>query len=138
MKAATKREQFISMRIEGKSFAEIAKALNVPKGNLIEWNKEKETRTAINEGLAIQLNDTVRNLEMNKQASFIALLKIYKKVIQELDKRDLSDVPTDKLVQLSIMLHQKVSEQNSKVEIGESIPEINFFENNSFELGLLE
>lgn len=120
MKATAKKEQFISLRIEGKSFSEIAKALNTPKSNLIEWNKEKTIRTAINEGLAIQLNDTVRNLEMNKQASFISLLKIYKKVIQELDKRDLSDVPTDKLVQLSIMLHQKVNEQNNIVEIGEN------------------
>ena len=47
------------MRVEGNSFEQIAKALSIEKPSLIQWNKERETRNAINEGLAIRLNDEV-------------------------------------------------------------------------------
>src|SRR5665213_4334360 len=118
MKAEIKKEQFISLRIEGKSYDEIAKALCVQMPNLIEWNKDKNTRKAINEGLAIRLNDEVRTLQMGKQNRLSAMLKIYKKVIEEIEKRNLEDIPTDKLIQLSVLLNQKINEQNKSVEIG--------------------
>lgn len=138
MKAEIKRQQFISMRIEGKSFQEIAQALTVKKTNLIEWNKEAETRTAISEGLAIRLNDEVRTLEMGKQNRLTAMLKIYKKVIQEIENRDLSDVATDKLIQLSVLLNQKINEQNARVEIGDNEGFLKFETGEYFDLNTLE
>ena len=120
MKVEIKKQQFITMRVEGNSFEQIAKALSIEKPNLIQWNKEKETRNAINEGLAIRLNDEVRTLEMGKQNRLSAMLKIYKKVINEIEQRDLSDIATDKLIQLSVLLNQKINDQNNSVEIGEN------------------
>ena len=66
MKAISKKNQFVTLRIEGKSFEEISNTLSITKTELIEWNKESPTRTAIKEGLAIKLNDTVRTLEMDR------------------------------------------------------------------------
>ena len=120
MKVEIKKQQFITMRVEGNSFEQIAKALSIEKPNLIQWNKERETRNAINEGLAIRLNDEVRTLEMGKQNRLSAMLKIYKKVINEIEQRDLSDIATDKLIQLSVLLNQKINDQNNSVEIGEN------------------
>jgi predicted XRE-type DNA-binding protein len=120
MKVEIKKQQFITMRVEGNSFEQIAKALSIEKPNLIQWNKERETRKAINEGLAIRLNDEVRTLEMGKQNRLSAMLKIYKKVINEIEQRDLSDIATDKLIQLSVLLNQKINDQNNSVEIGEN------------------
>lgn len=120
MKVEIKKQQFITMRVEGNSFEQIAKALSIEKPNLIQWNKERETRNAINEGLAIRLNDEVRTLEMGKQNRLSAMLKIYKKVINEIEQRDLSDIATDKLIQLSVLLNQKINAQNNSVEIGEN------------------
>jgi predicted XRE-type DNA-binding protein len=120
MKIEIKKQQFITMRVEGNSFEQIAKSLSIEKPNLIQWNKERETRNAINEGLAIRLNDEVRTLEMGKQNRLSAMLKIYKKVINEIEQRDLSDIATDKLIQLSVLLNQKINDQNNSVEIGEN------------------
>jgi predicted XRE-type DNA-binding protein len=120
MKVEIKKQQFITMRVEGNSFEQIAKALSIEKPNLIQWNKERETRKAINEGLAIRLNDEVRTLEMGKQNRLSAMLKIYKKVINEIEQRDLSNIATDKLIQLSVLLNQKINDQNNSVEIGEN------------------
>lgn len=138
MKAEIKKQQFVQMRIEGQSFEAIAKSLSISKSHLVEWNKETETRTAINEGLAIQLNDTVRTLEMGKQARLTAMIKTYKKVIEEIDKRDLSDVSTDKLIQLSVLLNQKINDQNISVEIGDSEGFIKFETGAYFNLNTLE
>ena len=138
MKTEIKKQRFIQMRVEGKSFEEIAKELSTTKPNLIEWNKESGTRTAINEGLAIQLNDAVRTLELSKQARLTAMLKTYKKVIEEIERRDLADVPTEKLIQLSILLNQKINDQNLSVEIGDNEGFIKFETGAYFNLNTLE
>lgn len=138
MKAETKKQQFITMRIEGQSFEAIAKSLSISKSHLVEWNKETETRTAINEGLAIRLNDTVRTLEMGKQARLSAMLKTYKKVIEEIEKRDLSDVSTEKLIQLSVLLNHKINDQNISVEIGNNEGFVRFETGAYFNLNTLE
>lgn len=138
MKAEIKKQQFITMRIEGQSFAAIAKSLSISKSHLVEWNKEADTRTAINEGLAIQLNDTVRTLEMGKQSRIAAMLRIYKKIVQELESRDLADVPTDKLIQLSVLLNQKINELNTSVEIGDNEGFVKFETGAFFNLNTLE
>ena len=53
MKFDKQIEDFILMRIEGKSFDEIAKALKTAKQTLIEWNKQFQVRETINNGRAI-------------------------------------------------------------------------------------
>lgn len=138
MKAIIKKEQFITMRIEGKSFEEIATTLSIAKAELIEWNKEKNTRIAINEGLAIQLNDTVRTLEMGKANRTAAMLRIYKKVITEIESRDLSDIDTGKLIQLSVLLNQRINELNANIEIGDNTGIISFDSGDYFNLNTLE
>lgn len=138
MKAEIKKQQFISLRIEGKSFEDISKALSIAKPALIEWNKESSTRDAINEGLAIKLNDTVRSLEMGKTHRTAAMLRIYKKVIAEIENRDLSDVDTAKLIQLSVLLNQRINDQNKVVEIGTNQSEIVWESGAFFNLNTLE
>lgn len=138
MKAEIKKQQFISLRIEGKSFEDISKTLAIAKPDLIEWNKESSTRTAINEGLAIKLNDTVRSLEMSKTSRTAAMLKIYKKVVDEIESRDLSDVDTAKLIQLSVLLNQRINDQNKVVEIGSNESEIVWQSGAFFNLNTLE
>lgn len=49
-------EAFIQLRIEGKSFDEIATDLKTTKQTLIEWNKKELVRNAINEGRAFKIN----------------------------------------------------------------------------------
>ena len=75
---------------------------------------------------------------MGKQNRLSAMLKIYKKVINEIEQRDLSDVATDKLIQLSVLLYQKKNEQNISVEIGTNEGFVNFETGQYFNLNTLE
>ena len=75
---------------------------------------------------------------MEKQNRISAMLKIHKKVIEEIEKRDLEDIPTDKLIQLSVLLNHKINEQNKFVEIGKNDTYVSFDEGDYFNLSILE
>jgi len=46
MKKAKDKEQFIELRAEGRSYADIAVALHVSKPTLIAWSKELQNEVA--------------------------------------------------------------------------------------------
>ena len=75
---------------------------------------------------------------MEKQNRISAMLKIHKKVIEEIEKRDLEDIPTDKLIQLSVLLNHKINEQNKSVEIGTNDVFASLGEGDFFNLSILE
>ena len=75
---------------------------------------------------------------MGKTDRTAAMLRIYKKVIDEIEHRDLSDVETGKLIQLSVLLNQRINDQNKVVEIGCNDGIIKFDEGAYFDLDTLE
>lgn len=138
MKTEDLKAEFIKQRIAGNSFEQIATNLDIPKPDLIEWNKDSTIKKMINEGLAIHLNDTVKGLEIDRQSRLIGLLKVYKNILSELEDRDLKDVPTDKLIKLSILLNEKITEQGTAVEIGENLAIKPLYEAKAFKLNPLD
>lgn len=103
-------EAFIMMRIEGKSFDEIAIALKTSKQTLIDWNKQVKVRDNIQEGKAIKLNSIVKAYKFDVQNRLDAYLQLSNKIKDELLSRDLSDVPADKLLQMSIANDGRIKE----------------------------
>ena len=75
---------------------------------------------------------------MEKQNRLTSMLKIYKRVIQEIEIRDLSDVATEKLIQLSVLINQKINEQNASIEIGYNAGNIIWESGEFFNLNTLE
>ena len=112
-------EAFILLRIEGKSFDDIAKELKTSKSTLIDWNKKVEVRNEIQQGKAIKINTIVKAYEFDKQTRLKTLLSLSKKINDELSKRDLTSVSTDVLLKMSIANDNRVIEMvKDKFEFG--------------------
>lgn len=112
-------EAFILLRIEGKSFDDIAKELKTSKSTLIDWNKKVEVRNEIQQGKAIKINTLVKAYEFDKQNRLKTILSLSKKINDELSKRDLTSISTDVLLKMSIANDNRVIEMvKDKFEFG--------------------
>ncbi len=109
MKLEKQIADFIQLRIEGKSFDEIAKELKTSKSTLIAWNKKVDVRNEITEGKAIALNNIVKAFAFDKQTRLKSLLQLSKKINDELLKRDLTDISTDTLLKMSIANDSRIT-----------------------------
>lgn len=113
-------EEFIRLRIEGKSFAAIAERLNVNKTTLIEWNKEVLVRDAIEDGRVIFYNDLIKTLQVDRRTRIEAVSKLSKRINEELEKRDLKSIPTEKLVMLAIQNENRLKGLLGSSQIGKN------------------
>ncbi|MEC2057986.1 hypothetical protein I6J18_13595 [Peribacillus psychrosaccharolyticus] len=96
MKDNKTRQQFIEMRAKGISFDRIAKELKTAKSTLIEWSK---TYLIEIENLkAIELEALQQQFFVTKEARIELLGKQMERIKEELENRDFSHVPTDKLL----------------------------------------
>jgi hypothetical protein len=134
-------EAFIEMRIEGKSFDEIATDLKTTKQTLIDWNKKELVRSAIVEGKAFKINTLVKtyNFDLSNRAK--TYLQLSKKINDELLKRDLTDISTDVLLKMSIANDTRVKEIIGKpMQFGQECEIIEFYadKDNFFTLQLDE
>ena len=119
MKLEKQIADFIQLRIEGKSFDEIAKELKTCKSTLIAWNKKMEVRTEITDGRAIKINSLVKTFQFDLQSRLNTYLQLSKKINAELLQRDLSEVSTDKLLQMSLANDGRVKELiNNNIRVG--------------------
>lgn len=121
MKIEKLLEDFIRLRIEGKSFDELAKELKTSKSTLLEWNKKVKVRNAITEGKAIAINNIIKAFEYDKQTRLESFLRLSKKINDELSKRDLTEVSTDLLLKMSIANDTRINTiVNSVFEFGQN------------------
>ena len=92
------KADFIHLRASGLSFDKISKKLNISKPTLIKLSKElyleiKNEKEIFKEQLLESLNFTrIKKLEY--------LSKLFTKIESELDTRDLTELKTDKLLDL--------------------------------------
>ena len=113
-------EAFIQMRIEGKSFDEIAKELKATKQTLIDWNKKELVRNAIDEGKIFKINTLVKTHNFNLVSRTKTYLELSKKINDELLSRDLKDISTDVLLKMSIANDNRINEiiKDKPFEVG--------------------
>ena len=98
MKSLELKQQFIELRAKDESFAAIAKKLNVSKPTLIKWSRELSDQ--LSQAKAIELDTLQKQYYASKRHRLIVLGKRLQKVREELDSRELSDIPTERLIQL--------------------------------------
>ena len=96
-------EKFVEMRISGKTFAEISEALGVSKQSLIGWSKNVETKETISMGKLMRLQSTLKIFELDREARVQRFATLAQKINAELEKRDLSEIPTDKLLKMAVV-----------------------------------
>ncbi|MFD4707921.1 hypothetical protein ACFWM3_24170 [Gottfriedia sp. NPDC058432] len=110
MKSNEIRQQFIEMRARGISFDRIAKELKIAKSTLFDWSKEHLTE--IENSKAIELEALQEQFNLTKTARIELLGRHVERIKAELEKRDFSAVPTDKLLDvLSKTLNQLKHEE---------------------------
>jgi hypothetical protein len=103
------KQRFIELRAKSWSFDKIAKELGKAKQTLIDWSKELQDEIANLKALELEaLYESYYLLRENRLQTFGAMLT---KIKEEALKRDLSDVPTDKLLDLLLKYENQVKDE---------------------------
>ena len=103
------KEKFIELRAKGWSFDKIAKELGKAKQTLIDWSKELQDEIANRKALELEaLYETYYLQRESRLQTFGGLLN---KIKDEVLSRDLSDVPTDKLLDLFLKYNSQIKEE---------------------------
>lgn len=103
------KEHFIELRAKGWSFDKIAKETGKAKQTLIDWSKELQDEIANRKALELEaLYESYYLMRENRLQTFGAMLT---KIKEEVERRDLSDVPTDKLLELLLKYNSQVKEE---------------------------
>jgi len=103
------KEKFIELRAKGWSFDKIAKELGKAKQTLIDWSKELQDEIANRKALELEtLYETYYLQRESRLQTFGAILT---KIKEEVMSRDLSDVPTDKLLDLFLKYNNQIREE---------------------------
>ena len=103
------KERFIEMRAKGYSFDRIAKELGKAKQTLIDWSKGLQDEIANRKALELEaLYEKYYLLKENRLQTFGELLG---KLKQEVMSRDLSNLPTDKLLDLFLKYNSQIREE---------------------------
>ena len=109
METTELRERFIELRAKGWSFDKIAKETGKAKQTLIDWSKELQDEIANRKALELEaLYESYYLMRENRLQTFGAMLT---KIKEEVERRDLSDVPTDKLLELLLKYNSQVKEE---------------------------
>ncbi|MGZ4853552.1 MAG: hypothetical protein ACXV3D_10275, partial [Halobacteriota archaeon] len=98
MKDSETKQQFIVLRALGKSYETISRELNVSKPTLLKWGTEYEEEIANRK--AIELEALREKYWLTTEARVALYGAARERVIEEIEKRDLSDVPLPKLFEL--------------------------------------
>jgi len=103
------KNRFIELRGNGLSFDKIVKDIGVSKGTLLKW--DKELKQEISEVRFIELESMIQKygvLRTERVKSYGEMLKMYRK---ELTQRDLSDVSTNKLLDMALIVEDRLREE---------------------------
>ena len=98
METTEQKEKFIELRAKGYSFDKIAKELGRAKQTLIDWSKELEEEIANLK--ALELDALYEKYYLHKETRLQTFGELLSKIKKEVDSRSLSDVSTEKLLEL--------------------------------------
>lgn len=115
MKELKIKQRFIGMRTKGISFDSISRELGVSKTTLIKWSKKLHLE--IHNLRAIEYSTLLESCKLAKQHRIKGLAKIITKIEKEIEKRELGDVPIEKLVDMQIKLLNRVDGELSNEDI---------------------
>jgi len=99
MKNANDKENFIALRAEGRSFADIADILKTSKPTLIDWSKKLSMD--IQNARTIRMDELFEKYAVAKAKRIEIFGERLNAILAELDKRNLDEVPTATLLELA-------------------------------------
>jgi hypothetical protein len=108
METIETKRRFIELRAKGYSFDKIAKELGKAKQTLLDWSRDLDQEIA--QAKALELDSLYESYSLYKEARLKTLGEILLKLKKEVDKRDLTDLPTDRLLDLFLKYEGVVKE----------------------------
>lgn len=109
MQSLEVKEKFIELRAVGYSYDKISKELGVSKQALIDWARDFQDEIINRKSLELEaLYDKFYLLKEHRIKTFGELLS---KIKDEIHKRDFSEIPTDKLMDLLLKYDIQVKEE---------------------------
>ena len=116
------KNKFVTLRSQGKSFADISEQLSVDRTTLIDWSREQKTEIA---NLRSIEREALREKHGTNATGRIELLGyLIGKAKTELDKRDLSNVPTPKLMDFLLRAYKLLEKEQSAAVVFQRVEEI--------------
>lgn len=115
MKSLDIKEQFVELRAEGKSYDVIAETLNVSKQTLITWSKDLSEE--INNMKAVAIDTIQEKYLANKQSRVAMFGGMLKKIREELEKRDLTQIPTNQLAEMLFKFSNCLKQETDFLEL---------------------
>jgi len=103
------QQAFVQYRARGWSLRKIARKLRISRTTLSNWQAELEEEIASLK--AIELEALFEQFYISKEARVRLLGEQLKRVRVELNKRDLTDVPTDTLMAMLLKLSEALQEE---------------------------
>lgn len=124
MKELAERDRFVELRAQGKSFAAIAEEIGVSKTTLITWSREMYEQ--IKNLRAINEEAVCERYRLTKQHELETLSRRLEAVEAEIEKRELSNVPTPKLYGLLFKLMDQAKERRTPLMLQHTHPTLDF------------
>mgnify|MGYP003554969775 CR=1 FL=1 len=112
------KQQFIELRAKGNSYDSIAAKLSVSKSTLIEWSRLLSTE--IGNLKTIETDALLEKHKIAKMHQIETFGSQLSSVRSELDKRDLSNVPTEKLLNMELKLLSAINSSGGNIRFSSS------------------
>ena len=109
--------EYVRLRLEGQSIQALSDSLYVVESQCILW--EQAHKKEIEQTRFLQTEQIFKDKGLTRINRIETMSKILEKINSEIDKRDFSDVPTDKLIMLGVKMSEflKTEIQSSSIEI---------------------
>ncbi len=106
------KEQLIQLRAQGVSYSNISKEIGKSKQTLIDWGKELEEE--IRNLKAIELEAIYEKYFLLKEARLQSFGIITQRIRKEIESRDLSDIPTEKLLDMFLKYNSVIKQETTE------------------------
>ena len=127
MKSTEEKERFVELRAEGRSYADIAAALDTSKQTLVTWGKELQKEVA--NARTLRLDALFETYAVAKAKRVEVFGKRLEAILAELDTRNLADVPTVALLKLALDYGDRLKAEAAPLTLkGDALlPELDLF-----------
>ncbi len=110
--------RFIFMRSQGWSFNKLAVELNVSKPTLIKWSRQHQFE--IQNLRATETEALAERIFRARHLRWEALARHLVKIEEEIDKRDLEEIPASRLHTIAVQLRAEINREVGKIEFAET------------------
>ena len=104
-----KRTKILELRAKGKTFRAIAEEVGVAKQSVVDECKRNDEKIATLK--AFELEELYERHRITKEERIAAHASLMARIREEIDNRDLTEVPTEKLIDLYLKQGTALEEQ---------------------------